>query len=207
MFKDRQEAGQLLAQKIKHLKGKDIVILAIPRGGVVVGKELAKVLGCPLDIVVTKKIGAPGNPELAIGAVGPKGIKVIDEILARKVGADKDYINERTAQLKEEIVKKEGGLRGKKPITKVLGKIVILTDDGIATGATTEAAIKFLKTKKPKEIILAVPVIAADTLERLKLLVSEIIYLKAPFDFWAVGQFYQEFPQVEDEEVIKALKT
>lgn len=205
MFKNRQEAGRLLAKKLSCLKDKNPIVLAIPRGGVVIGREIAQFLGCPLDIIVTKKIGAPKNPELAIGAVGPEGIKVIDKNLCQRVGAADDYLKIKTEQLKKEIIIKEKILRQKQKPLSPAGKTVILTDDGVATGSTVEAGIKFLKTKKPKKIILAVPVLASDTLERLLPLVDELIYLEAPWDFWAVGQFYQEFPQVEDKEVIKIL--
>jgi len=206
VFQNRTQAGRLLAEKLKHLKGEETIVLVIPRGGVVVGAEIAKALSCPLDIIVTKKIGAPGNPELAIGAVGPEMIKVIDESLARRTGADEEYIEREIKKLSNEVIKKEKRLRSEKKPLEISGKTVILTDDGIATGATTQAALEYIKTKQPKKLILAIPVAPLESVEKLKPLVDEFIYLSTPALFWAVGQFYQEFEQVEDEEVIKILR-
>lgn len=191
--------------KTEKLKNK-IVILAIPRGGVVIGKELAKVLGAPLDVLITRKIGAPGNPELAVGAVGPEGIRIIDWELAKRLGADQDYLKLQIENLKLEIAEREEKFRGDKKELEVTGKIVILTDDGIATGATTEAAIAWLKSKKVKKIVLAVPVAPPEVVEKLKPLVDELICLDQPEFFAAVGQFYQEFSQISDEEVVKLLE-
>lgn len=206
MFKDRIEAGKQLAGRLRKYKSKALIILAIPRGGVVVGKELAKALNCPLDVIVTKKIGAPGNPELAIGAVGPDGTVVLNQDLAPKTGADKKYISEERRAKSEEVKRRMKAFRkGKKPLN-LAGKTVILTDDGIATGATVEAAIKWVKTKKPKKVILAIPVAASDSLAKLVPLADEVVCLDQPYFFAAVGQFYESFPQTTDEEVVKLLK-
>jgi len=206
LFQNRVQAGQKLAQQLKKFAEEDIIILSIPRGGVIVGAEIAKVLSCPLDIIVTKKIGAPGNPELAIGAVGPGGVKVIDDSLVRQTRADEKYINEKTEQLNGQITEKEKRLRsGKRPL-EIKNKTVILTDDGIATGATVEAAIESIKTKQPRKLILAIPVAPADSIKKFKPMVDEIICLLTPALFWAVGQFYQEFEQVEDEEVKRNIR-
>lgn len=207
MFKNREEAGRQLAAKLQNYKAtKNLIVLAIPRGGVVVGKILAQALNCPLDILIIRKIGAPGNPELAVGAVGPSGIRVIDWDLAGRVGANKDYLESQVENLKLEIKEREKKFRGDKKELEVTDKTVILTDDGIATGATIEAAIAWLRTKKAKKIILAVPVAPPEVVEKLKLLVSELIVLDQPDFFSAVGQFYQEFEQVTDNEVVELLK-
>ena len=211
MFKNRGEAGRKLAEEI--LRNEDIkklregkVILAIPRGGVVVGKELAQALNCPLDVLITRKIGAPGNPELGIGAVGPGGIRIIDWDLAGRVGADKNYLESKIENLKFEIGEREKKFRvGKKPL-EIKDKTVILTDDGIATGATIEAAIAWLKSQKAKKIILAVPVAPPEVIKKLKPLVDELICLDQPEFFAAVGQFYQEFEQISDNEVLELLE-
>lgn len=206
MFKDRKEAGRQLAARLKKYRSKTTLILAIPRGGVVVGKELAKVLGCLLDVIVTKKIGAPGNPELAIGAVGPDGTMVLNQELAPRTGMDKKYINEEKKVKSREVARRMRTFRkGKKPLN-LAGKTVILTDDGIATGATIEAAIKWIRTQKPKKVILAVPVAAPDSLAKFTLLADEVVCLDQPYFFAAVGQFYESFPQTTDEEVIELLK-
>lgn len=214
VFKNRQEAGKKLATKLSTClparQGdkaiKNLIILGIPRGGIVVGKELSQALNCPLDIIVTKKIGAPGNPELAIGAIGPKGEEVVDEELAEKVGADEKYIKSQISNLKSEIIRRVKEYRGDRPPLNLQDKIVILTDDGVATGATILAAIEVVRQHAPKKIIVAVPVIARDSLAKIEVKADEVIYLDAPLMFFAVGQFYQDFPQVSDEEVKKLLK-
>jgi putative phosphoribosyl transferase len=192
--------------EIKKLRGK-IVVLAIPRGGVVIGKIISRVLNCPLDVLITRKIGAPGNPELAVGAVGPLGIRIVNWELAKKVGADQNYLKAQIENLKKEIKEREEKFRKGKPELKIAGKNVILTDDGIATGATIEAAIAWLKSQKVKRIILAVPVAPSGVIEKLKPLVDELIVLEEPEFFAAVGQFYREFEQVKDEEVAKILNS
>jgi len=211
MFKNREEAGRKLAKKI--LRNEEIeklreekIVLAIPRGGVVIGKELAKALNCSLDVIITKKIGAPGNPELAVGAVGAMGEPVIDEALAERVGADEEYLKNQIAKIKIEIERREKEFRGNKPKLNFKDKIVILTDDGVATGATMMAGIEIIRQQNPKKIIVAVPVIARDTLDKIKNLADEVICLDSPLMFFAVGQFYQDFPQISDEEVKEILK-
>lgn len=201
MFQDRKQAGEILAGKLKKYKGtKNLVVLAIPRGGVVVGQKITRALKAPLNVLVTKKIGAPQNPELAIGAVGPaswRGKPVVNEKLAAKVGATKDYLQSEIARLKKEI---------KQPPLDLKDKTVILTDDGVATGATMEAAIQIVRQQNPAKIVVAVPVTAKDALARLEALADEVVYLEAPALFFAVGQFYQNFDQVSDQEVVQLLK-
>lgn len=211
MFKNRQEAGRKLAKKILETIEKDQIegekiVLAIPRGGVVTGRELSRVLNCPLDIIITKKIGAPSNPELAIGAVGPGGEEVVDESLAQRVGADEEYIKNQKIKIKREIEKREKELRGNKPQFDSKGKVIILTDDGAATGATVLAAIEVLRQRQPKKIVVAVPVIARDTVSKLEAQADAVEYLEAPLMFFAVSQFYQDFPQTNNEEVRRLLK-
>jgi len=210
VFQNREQAGKLLATKLQSLKAaKNLIVLAIPRGGVAVGKEVASALGCPLGILITKKIGAPGNEELAVGAMGPDGVVVWNKDLLSQLGFRPEDLKEKiqNAKLKmQDYREKFGDLGDFGGGAGVEGRTVILTDDGVATGATIEAAIIWLKAQRPARVILAVPVIAADTLERLRPLVDESIYLDAPEMFYAVGQFYREFPQISDSEVIKLLK-
>lgn len=205
-FQDRNEAGQLLAEKLKASRySKNLIVLAIPRGGVVVGKELAEILGCPLDVIVTKKIGAPANPELAVGAIGPIGEPVVNEKLAIQVGADEKYLQSQIPKLQVEIKRREKRFRADKPSLNLKDKQVIITDDGVATGATMAAAVEIVRQQEPKRIVVAVPVIAQDTLAKIENLADEVIYLQAPRLFFAVGQFYRDFKQVSDEEVIQLL--
>jgi len=209
VFQNRIEAGRQLAAKLRGYKAtKNLIVLAIPRGGVVVGRQLADFLGCPLDVIVTKKIPAPESPELAIGAVGPaswRGEPVIDEELAAKVGAEQNYIKYQIANIKDEIKRREKIFRGNKTTPDLKNKIVILTDDGVATGATMAMAVGIVRQQEPKKIIVAVPVIARDSLEKIAALADEVVYLQAPELFFAVGQFYREFEQVSDDEVVKIL--
>lgn len=195
-----------MAEKLSHLKGKKTQVLAIPRGGVVTAAEVARALGAPLDLLVTKKIGAPGQPELAVGAVGPEGVRVVDWELAKRAGADEEYIEREAGAKAEEVERRMRQLRGKRQPVSVKGKIVVLVDDGVATGATTEAALRFLAGQKPAKIILAVPVGAPDSMEKLTPLADEVVCLELPSYFAAVGQFYQEFGQISDEEVRELLR-
>jgi putative phosphoribosyl transferase len=207
MFKSREEAGRQLATKLQSYKAtENLLVLAIPRGGVVIGKELARALNCPLDVMITKKIGAPGNPELAIGAVGPGGEEVIDEQLAARTGADEEYLKNQKIKVKDEIERREKELRGDKPQLDFKNKMIILTDDGVATGATMLAAIEVLRQHQPKRIIVAVPVIARDTVSKIEAQADAVVYLEVPLMFFAVGQFYQDFPQITDGEVKELLK-
>jgi putative phosphoribosyl transferase len=206
MFKDRVEAGRKLAEKLEKYKGdKKVIVLAVPRGGVVVGREVAEHLDCPLDICVTKKLGAPGQSELAIGAVGPDGVWVVDEKIAESTGADERYIKQESEVKTKEVERRMKEFRKGKKELKLEGKTVILVDDGIATGATMEAAAKWLRQKKAKKMVLAVPVAPPDSLEKLKNLFDEVVCLETPWSFFAVGQFYEIFGQTTDEEVVRIL--
>lgn len=206
IFQNRIEAGKKLSYKLsKYQATKNLIVLGIPRGGIIVGKQLSQALDCPLDIIVTKKIGAPGNPELAIGAVGAIGEPVIDEDLAGRVGADEKYLKSEILNLKSEVARRIKEYRGGKPLFNLRNKIVIITDDGVATGATMMAAIEITRQQNPKKIIVAVPVIAKDTLEKIEALADEVVFLDAPEMFFAVGQFYREFEQVSDDKVIQLL--
>lgn len=203
MFESRDQAGEKLAKKLKSFTGKKAIVLAIPRGGVVVGAAVAKAFKVPLNALITRKIGAPGNPELAIGAVGPDKVRVVNWELVSQLQVENDYLTAATEEKCQEIKKRQAEYGQKK--LEVKGKTVILVDDGIATGATTEAAILWLKTKKAGKIILAVPVAPPEVTKKLKVLVDKVVVLETPRFFGAVGQFYQDFPQVSDEEVKKLL--
>ncbi|MBI2074955.1 MAG: phosphoribosyltransferase [Candidatus Levybacteria bacterium] len=206
MFQDREEAGKLLAEQLISFKGqKDVIVLGITRGGVVAAKAVAKILKVPLDILVVKKIGSPTNPELAIGAIGPKKNVFWDLILIKKLNLNNYQIFAIKSQKEKEQQKLEEKLRlGKKPL-ELNNKTVILVDDGIATGATAHVAQKYLRSQKVKLIILAVPVIAEETLNNIKIYFDRVVALEVPREFHAVGQFFKYFPQVEDEEVITIL--
>jgi len=200
-FKDRQQAGKLLAKKLQKYKGKDTIILAIPRGGLVIGFELAKALNAPLDILVTKKIGYPGDPEYAIGAVGPNNKFIVTE-----KSIEKAYIDEQVKKITAAIHEKYKKYKGKVEIPQLKGKTVIIADDGIATGSTMVISIEIVKQQKPKKVVIAIPVGPPETIDKLNKQVDEVICLEQPEVFFAIGEFYEYFPQVEDEEAIKYLK-
>lgn len=217
MFKDRRQAGKLLAKKLKKFKNhlpagrqeKDVVVIGITRGGAVVAKEISSFLKLSLDIIVIKKIGAPQNPELAIGAIGPSEVVFWDENLIRRLNISEEYKNrskeiknfERT-QLENYLRKGKsiGKLRTSKPLN-VKNKKVILADDGVATGATVLCAVKFFRKEKSKEVVLATPVIAKDTFLNIKKYFDAVIPLQIEEKLYAIGQFYKEFHQVDDLEV------
>jgi predicted phosphoribosyltransferase len=206
MFKDREDAARQLAMLLeKYRDNEDVVVFAIPRGGVVIGRVIADYLNVPLDITVAKKIGAPFNEELAIGAVGPTGSPIINEVAVRRLRIDEGYIEKTIRQKMDEIKTRLEKYRGNADYRSLSGEKAILVDDGIATGYTVRAAIAFLKDLKAGKIILASPVIAPDTLTELKPQVDEVVYLSSEEPFYAVGQFYEDFGQVTDEEVITLL--
>lgn len=206
IFDDRYHAGVLLGEKLQDFMGrKNILVLGIPRGGIVVAKAVADILGFPLEAIITKKIGAPNQKELAIGAVGPAGEITLDHRLINELNIDHSYIEKRATEISDTVVEKIVRFnKGNK--LEVNSKTVILVDDGIATGATIEVAIKYLKTKKVTEIVLAVPVAPKTSVRKFTKLVDKFVVLEASFNFNSVGQFYKSFPQVTDEEVIYLLR-
>lgn len=205
VFSDRKQAGELLAEKLSDYKDrKDVIVLAIPRGGVVVGAEIVRKLNVSLDVVVTKKIGAPDNPELAIGAVAEDGNPIFDQDLLSRLRVESSFQKKATASVHRKIDDYIRKFREGRSLD-VKGKVVIVTDDGVATGSTMEAALSWLKEKGPTEIVLAIPTGARDSMERLEKLADKTICLDKPLWFAAVGQFYREFTQVDDEEVKKIL--
>lgn len=205
MFSSRIEAGKKLAEKLQEYKAPQMLVLGIPRGGVVVAKEISKALGATLDVLTVRKLSAPGNPELAIGALAPDNVSFVEWKFATTLGVDEVYMKREKEVKGGELKKKEKLFRGGKPPLKVRDKTVILIDDGIATGSTVEAAVKWAKKKKAHKVIVAIPVAAPDTVKRIKPEVDALVVLDTPEDFKAVGQFYEDFPQVEDQEVVKLL--
>ena len=207
LFRDRHEAGQLLAKELVSLRGqKDLIVLGVPRGGVVVAYEVARALGAPLDVYITRKIGAPYNPELAIGAVASDGTLVLDHNIIEHMGVPEGYVQEETARQRQEIQRRLAAYRGSRPEVDLQGKTVILVDDGVATGATTLASLRAIKARRPAQLILAVPVGPEDVIQILSGEADQVICLSAPEVFWAVGAFYEVFDQTSDAEVVKLLR-
>lgn len=207
MFYDRADAAEKLTKLLQNYKNlPDSLVLAIPRGGVVLGGIIAKNLQLPLDIIISKKIPAPDNSEFAIGAVAEKGDPVLDDELIGTMGITADYLDQKITDIRSEIKRRVQLYRGNKPHLSLKNKTIILVDDGIATGFSTIATLDYLRSLEPKKIIIAVAVIPQDLLEQLKSRVDELVALEIPQQFFAVGQFYEHFEQISDNEVIKILK-
>jgi predicted phosphoribosyltransferase len=200
ILKDRKEAGLLLSEKLEKYQDTDTIILAVPRGGVPIGFEIAKNLNLPLDIILSKKIGHPLNKEYAIGAVSLDST-IIDE----HPEVSNTYIEAEIKHLRELLQEKYAVYMGNRKPIDVKGKNVIIVDDGIATGNTLLASINMLRKNNPKKIIVAVPVVPADVVAIFQQKTDEFIFLMAPVDFGGVGRFYQDFEQVNDDEVIRML--
>lgn len=207
IFKDRRDAGRELADVLKKFKGaKDVIILALPRGGVAVAFEVANKLNLPLDLITPRKIGAPGNPEFAIGAISEEGEGIFDEEAVAMTGAGKDYINKEIFKEKAEAKRRLKIYRGELSPLQLSGKTALIIDDGIATGLTMRAAIQSAKKRGAARVIVAAPVAASDSLELIKKEADEVICLDEPVFFGAVGAFYENFGQTEDEEVIELME-
>ena len=209
LFKNRTEAALLLAEKLQWLKGEgqedSLLVLAIPRGGVVTGDIIATSLGVNLDVVVAKKIGHPSNPEFAIGAVMHDGSFISNEAVVSLSDVPHQYLKDSISILTREIDRRLMKFRGSK-VYDMSGKVVVLVDDGIATGMTMFAAIKWLKTQQLRGLIVAIPVGPRDTIQALKETVDEVIVLHSPAIFGAVGAFYEDFSQVSDDEVVEIMQ-
>ena len=207
MFIDRRDAGIQLAKRLKKYRGqKDILVLALPRGGMVTAFEIAKSLGAPIDVLIVRKIGFPGQPELAVGAVSETGTVALNQSIVSMYGVSEDYIQKETLRQKEEISRRVKLYRKGKTISGLDDKTIILVDDGVATGATVKAAIMTLKKEKIARLILALPVGPRDTADELKEMVDEFICIETVEDFYAVGAHYADFTQVSDEEVVAMLE-
>jgi len=204
-FRDREEAGRLLGTALKDLRGAETIVLGIPRGGVVVAKEIAAALNAGLDIVLSRKLGAPRNPELAIGAISEDGKVFLDGGIASHTGAGEEYIEEETKRQALEIERRAAAFRKVLPKAVLKGKTVIISDDGLATGATMQASCWAARREKPAKLIVAVPVASGEAVERIAGSCDEIIVCRLPYLFGAVGQFYSDFGQVSDEEVVGIL--
>jgi len=205
-FQDRTDAGRQLARALLKYEGRQPVILALPRGGVLVAAEIAERLDAPLDLVLVRKIGVPLQPELAMGAVVDDDEPVRNADVIELAGISEQTFDAVCREERAEIARRRSCYLGSRARAEVRGHVAIIVDDGIATGATTLAAIRALRTRKPKELILAVPVAPVETLERLHSEVDVIVCLETPQDFGAIGYYYRDFRQVSDDEVIATLK-
>jgi putative phosphoribosyl transferase len=192
-----------LAKRLKSYAGQDVVVLAIPRGGLPVARQVADALGAPLDVVVVRKLGAPGQPELGIGAVvdGDHPRAIFNPQLLETLGVSDEYIDAEVARQLKEVKRREAAYRQGRAKVPIEGKTVIIVDDGIATGSSVRAALRGIRRARPGKLILAVPVAPPETVEALRTEADEIVCLETPEVFFAVGQFYEDFHQVSDDEV------
>lgn len=203
-FADRRDAGRTLAARLqKYANRDDVIVLALPRGGVPVAFEVATALDAPLDVFLVRKLGTPGHPELAMGAIASGGIKVLNDEVVRWLGISPDQIDAVARQEQQELERRQAAYRQGASLS-LAGRIVILVDDGLATGSTMRAAVQAVKQQRPERVIVAVPVGAPDTCDELRALADEVICARTPEPFSAVGQWYLDFRQTTDEEV-KAL--
>ena len=205
-FMNRIHAGQLLAQRLSHLKGRpDVKIVALPRGGVPVAFEVATATGMPLDVLIVRKLGVPSHEELAMGAIASGGVKYVDKDMIKNLGITKQQVAEVVAAESRELVRRESLYRKGLAPLELSGFHVVLVDDGLATGATMHAAIQAIRTKAPKRITVAVPVAPAATCGALRRLVDDVICLQMPEDFMGVGECYADFTQTSDASVVALL--
>jgi len=204
-FRDRVVAGRALAAVLEGYRGADVVVLALPRGGVPVAVEVATALGAQLDLMIVRKLGVPGHSELAMGAIASGGIRVLNSHVISSLGIKETAIEEVARREQKELERREQAYRGTRPRPVIQGRCVILVDDGVATGATMRAAIAALRRRSPAKIVVAVPVAPPDTVNRLRSEADDVVCLACPEAFWAIGQFYVEFPQLSDEAVREQL--
>lgn len=205
-FIDRVEAGKLLAREIVHFRNRKAVVLGIPRGGIIAARELALALDGDLDVVLSHKLRTPGHPELAMGAIAEGGIAFVDPGIVRMLGIDHHQIEGEKAHQLAELSRRAVQIRKVCPKVPLNGRLVIITDDGVATGATTMTALKAVRVEGPARLVLALPVGSEDSVIRLADEADETICLRVPPDFMAVGQFYASFDQVSDEEMLTILQ-
>jgi putative phosphoribosyl transferase len=202
LFRDRRHAGRVLAQYLSHYAQRPgVVVLGLPRGGVPVAYEVARQLGAPLDVFLVRKLGLPGQPELAMGAIASGGVRVLNEDVVGPLGIGEDEIDAVVAVEQTELERRERVFRGDRPPLDLTGKIVILIDDGLATGSTMRAAARSVRRRGPARIVVAVPVAARTTCEELASEVDEVVCPNMPAPFYAVGLYYGDFSQTSDEEV------
>ena len=205
-FRDRRAAGRLVAAKLaRYAERPDVVVLALPRGGVPVAYEVAQALDAPLDVFAVRKLGLPGHEELAMGAVATGGVRVLNEQIVRALSLPPDLIDAVAAREQHELARRERLYRGDRPPLDVRGRTVILVDDGLATGATMHAAIEALRAQQPARIVVAVPTAAPETCEALRAKADEVVCAITPEPFYAVGLWYDDFSQTSDDEVRQLL--
>lgn len=206
MFKDRSDAGRQLASRLARYTALEPVVVGLPRGGLPVAAEVADRLGAPLDIIVVRKIGLPWQPELGIGAVAEGGIRVLNDVLVEEVGIEPIELEAATARERVELARRVHRYRGERSAVPVDGRVVIVVDDGLATGYTARAAIEAIRRGGARRVILAVPVAPEDSVAAMRGVADEVVVVDTPPRFFAIGDFYEDFAQTSDEEVVSLLE-
>ena len=202
MFRDRTQAGEVLAGRLRDFAGRDdVIVLALPRGGVPVAFEVASDLGVPLDVFAVRKLGVPWQPELAMGAIASGGVRVLNEEVIRHLRISRGDIEEVVEEEERELARREAAYRDGRPRPELRGKVVILVDDGLATGSTMRAAVQAVRKFGPARVVVAVPVGAVDTCHDLRTMADEVVCAETPEPFFGVGAWYEDFGQTTDEEV------
>lgn len=204
-FSDRREAGRELATLLTQVRSDEVVVLALPRGGVPVAYEIARALGAPLDVFLVRKLGTPGHPELAMGAIASGGIRVLNDEVVRYLNIPPELIDAVAEREQAELERREQAYRRGGPMPSLKNRTVILVDDGLATGSTMKAAVEAVKQQQPARVIVAVPVGAPDTCRALEDIADEVVCARMPSPFSAVGQWYRDFTQTTDHEVTELL--
>jgi predicted phosphoribosyltransferase len=205
-FRDRVDAGRQLAVQLAQYAGRnDVIVLALPRGGVPVGAEVARALEAPLDVFLVRKLGVPGHPELAMGAIASGGVRVLGDDIIRDLAIPTSAIEAVAAREQVELARRERLYRGERPLPSLAQRTIILVDDGLATGATMQAAVEAVRTQQPARVVVAVPVGAPDTCARLRQFADDVVCAESPASFQAVGAWYERFDQTTDDEVLRTL--
>lgn len=206
LFRDRVQAGRLLGNVLKELRGQRAVVLGIPRGGVIIAREIARTLDADMDVVLSRKLGTPGQEELAMGSLSENGNIFLNEEVVQMMGITSRQIEQEKARQMMEINRRNQAFRKVLPKTPLEGRVVIVTDDGLATGATMQAALWAVKQEKPCTLVVAVPVASDEALQKVSEIADQTVCLRVPPNFFAVGQFYMHFMQVADEDVLKIME-
>jgi putative phosphoribosyl transferase len=205
-FRDRVEAGRLLAERLEYLRGSDLVVLGLPRGGVVAAAEVARALGAPLDVIVVRKLGVPSQPELAAGAVGEGGVRVLNPAVLRSTGVTDEELAAVEKAAREEVARRVELLRRGAPRVALAGRTALLIDDGVATGATARAACQAARALGAARVVLAVPIAATQAVVELRRVADEVVTLETSMWMGSIGQWYDDFTQVTDDQVVSLLE-